>query len=127
VLTATRLEAEAQIRQFRAEIEAEEIRMRRRIITETRGLLDNDVHRKKLNLTREKQIALWTRQRDAYLAGTININQLLQARRDLRSTDIELAQNTYGSESRERRLMGALGVIYDVVGLDIEASTRRLD
>ena len=52
---------------------------------------------------------------------------MLQARRDLRSTDVELAQNTYGSESRERRLMGALGVIYDVVGLDIHASKARLD
>ena len=127
VLTATRLKAEAEIRQFRAATEAEEILMRRRIAIETQGLVDLDEHRKKLDSTRRKQATVWSRQRAEYLAGRVNINQVLQARRDLRSTDVELAQNTYGSESRERRLKGALGVIYDVVGLDIHSATPPTD
>jgi len=38
------------------------------------------------------------------------------------STESSLASNLYGVRSRERRLTGALGRIYDVVGLQFEAS-----
>ena len=119
MLNATRLKAEAEIRQFEAKMRAEEINMRRRITTETRGLLDNHANRQKLLETRTQRAEVWKSRVADYFEGKVNIDQVIEARQDLRSTDVDLAQNVYGSESRQRRLMGALGLIYDAVGLDV--------
>ena len=120
VLDSTRLKAEAEIRQFKARIETEEVLMRRRIITATQSLLDNHDNRTKLLEAREQQIGVYDQRREEYFANTVNIDQLLDARSAISSTESNLASNLYSSRGRQRQLMGAMGRIYDIVELKIE-------
>ena len=55
----------------------------------------------------------------AYMADTIaqRPSALVDARSTLTSTESSLASNLYNTHNRERRLMGATGRIYDIVGL----------
>ncbi len=123
VLNATRLKAEAEIRQFRARMDAEEIVMRRRIRTETRGLLDNEEDRRKLLEALEQRREVWRERKSEYFEGKVNVDQLLNARSGLASTETNIAANVYDSDSRERRLLGATGTIYEIVGLRIETES----
>jgi hypothetical protein len=122
VLQSTRLKAEAEIRQFEAQLRQEEIIMRRRITIETRGLVENNRRRAKLRTALEQGQRVYEDRTRSYYAGEVNIDQLLDARSVVTSTESSLASNLYGVRSRERRLTGALGRIYDVVGLQFEAS-----
>ncbi len=119
VLNATRFKAEAEIRQFRARLEAEETLMRRRIVTETQGLIDNDANHGKLVETIAQSAAVYRQRLEQYFRSEVNVNQLLEARANLASTESTLASNLYNTGNRERRLMGATGLIYDIVGLDL--------
>ena len=122
VLRATRLKAEAEIRQFRAQVRAEEIDMRRRIINETYGLLDNHDQREHLLAAREQKQAVYDKRVQAYFTDEVNIDQVLEARSSVASTDASIASNLYNTRNRNRRLMGALGTIYDIVGLENQGS-----
>ncbi len=119
VLDATRQKAEAEIREFRARLEAEEFLMRRRIVTEARGLLDNHRNRETLLEARGQKLRVFEQRREEYFSGTVNINQVVEARSALTSTEASLASNLYNTHNRERRLMGATGRIYDIVGLQL--------
>ena len=119
VLDATRQKAEAEIREFRARLEAEELLMRRRIVTEARGLLDNHRNRETLLEARGQKLRVFEQRREEYFSGTVNINQVVEARSALTSTEASLASNLYNTHNRERRLMGATGRIYDIVGLQL--------
>ena len=96
--------------------------MRRRITIETRGLVENNRRRAKLRTALEQGQRVYEDRTRSYYAGEVNIDQLLDARSVVTSTESSLASNLYGVRSRERRLTGALGRIYDVVGLQFEAS-----
>ena len=122
VLQATRKKAEAQIRQFQSEIEAEEIKMRRQISTETKGIVDNESNRKKIlevvsQVTREYQQRL-----AEYFEGEINIDQLLETRAEMTNSQTDVAANLYNTSNREINLLGATGRIYELAGLAIESS-----
>ena len=122
VLQATRKKAEAQIRQFQSEIEAEEIKMRRQISTETKGIVDNESNRKKIlevvaQVTREYQQRL-----SEYFEGEINIDQLLETRAEMTNSQTDVAANLYNTSNREINLLGATGRIYELAGLAIESS-----
>ena len=118
VLNSTRLKAEAEIRQFRARLKAEETTMRRRITIEARGLYENDRVRTKLLEALQQGKRVYEERRRAYFAGQINIDQLLDARLSVASTESNLESNLYMVRNRVRRLAGTLGRIYDVVGLE---------
>ena len=120
VLTATRLKAEAEIRQFKARIETEELFMRRRIITETQGILDNHDNRNKLLEARRRQVEVFAQRREEYFANTVNVNQLLESRSAISGTEQNLADILYSTRGRERRLMSATGKIFDMVNLRID-------
>lgn len=119
VLKHTQLKAESEIRQFEAEIEAEELLVRRRITTETQGLLENDRNRAQiLDVIRQKTDEFQTRQED-YFAGRINIDQLIETRSGLAGIESSLASNLYTSANRESRLLLATGRVYELVGLKV--------
>lgn len=123
VLRATRLKAEAQIRQFEAEIESEELLMRRRIVTETNGLRDNDLNRAQiLEVIRTKTSEYQSRLKD-YFDGRINIDQLIETRSNLAGSGSSLASNDFNTANRESRLLLALGTVYEIVGLEIGAES----
>ena len=116
------MKAEAQIRQFQSEIEAEEIKMRRQISTEPKGIVDNESNRKKIlevvaQVTREYQQRL-----SEYFEGEINIDQLLETRAEMTNSQTDVAANLYNTSNREINLLGATGRIYELAGLAIESS-----
>lgn len=120
VMKATRLKAEAQIRQFEAAIEAEEVLMRQRILTMTKGILDNHNNRKKVSEVVNQKTVEYQQRLAAYFDGGVNIDQLLDSRSELASLRSELASNQYNSANRESSLLGATGSIYEIVGLSFD-------
>ena len=120
VMKATRLKAEAQIRQFEAAIEAEEVLMRQRILTMTKGILDNHNNRKKVSEVVSQKTVEYQQRLAAYFDGGVNIDQLLDSRSELASLRSELASNQYNSANRESSLLGATGSIYEIVGLSFD-------
>lgn len=125
VLTATRLKAEAQIRQFKAEIEAEEINTRRKIVSTAEATWGNHENRQQLlEANRSKQKEFVDRQLE-YFATEINIDQLLSTRSDLTSNEAVLASNIYNTADREATLILAIGQIFEMVGLKFGSEDLR--
>jgi outer membrane protein TolC len=119
VLKHTQLKAEAEMRQFDAEIEAEELLVRRRITTEAQALLENDRNRAQiLEVLRQKAEEFKVRRED-YYSGKINIDQLIETRSGLTSMESSLGSNLYNSANREARLLLATGRVYELVGLKV--------
>lgn len=132
VLTATRLKAEAEIRQFRAQIEAERLRIQREITTETNTLKTyHAVHQQILDLQRQKRTEFLERKR-LYLEGAqgqpgngLMIDDVLYPLDELTSAQIRLASNAYSIGNSESALMGATGDVYRVVGMRIEDERKQ--
>ena len=120
VMAATRLKAEAQIRQFKDTIEAEEILLRQRILTMTHGILDNHNNRKKISEVVQQKSEEYQQRLKAYFDGGVNIDQLLDSRSELASQESGLASNQYNSADRESNLLSAIGNIYEIVGLTFD-------
>jgi outer membrane protein TolC len=116
---ATRLKTEALIRQFRAEIEAEEINIRRKIHSTTTAIWDNHANRDQMLDVARRKAAEYKSRLDEYFAETINIDQLMSTRSDIASNASSLANIVYNSADRESTLILAVGQIYEMVGLKI--------
>jgi hypothetical protein len=121
VAKASRLKAESQIRQFRARLDAEEITTRRRIITETEALKDNDKQRTHLlNVIEQKQAEFARRLKDYFQnQNDVDIDHVLDSRREVVNAEVRLSSTQYNSGNREARLMGTTGRVYKIVGLKI--------
>jgi outer membrane protein TolC len=119
VRNATRLKSEAQIRQFEAEMEAEEIGIQQRVISNTTTILDNDQNRKQLLGAAARLASVFETRRKEYFAGTINIDQLLSARADIALNEDSLAANVQRTAEREANLSLAIGRVYEMVGLKL--------
>lgn len=117
VRSATRLKTEALIRQFEAEIEAEEMSIRRRIQSTTTAIWDNDANRTQLLEVGRRKLAEFQQRREAYFSGDLNIDQLLGTRSEMASNASSLANVVYNSADRETTLLLAVGQIYEMVGL----------
>ena len=117
VRSATRLKTEALMRQFEAEIEAEEMSIRRRIQSTTTAIWDNDANRGQLLEVGQRKQTEFQQRREAYFAGDLNIDQLLGTRSELASNAANLANVVYNSADRETTLLLAVGQIYEMVGL----------
>jgi hypothetical protein len=119
VLTATRLKTEAQIRQFRAEMEAEEISTKRKIVSTAEATWGNHQNRRQLLEALQYKQKEYSDRLQEYFAGEINIDQLIGTRSDLTANEANLASNVYNSADREATLILALGQIFEMVGLKI--------
>lgn len=125
VLEASRLKAEAEIRQFEAQIEAEELQVRRRITTETQALLENDHNRDQILVVMRQKAEEFRSRREEYFNGKINIDQLVDTRSGLVGSETSLAGNLYGSSNREARLFIATGRVYEIVGIRVRPETEK--
>lgn len=125
VREAARLKAEAQIRQFQAEIEAEEINIRRRILSTTTAVWDNDENRAQMLDVARRKTAEYQERHSDYFAAAINIDQLLSTRSDIASNESSLASNTYNTAEREATLILTIGQIFEMVGLRIGEESRE--
>ncbi|MBM3845468.1 MAG: TolC family protein [Verrucomicrobia bacterium] len=116
---ATRLKTEALIRQFEAEIEAEEISIRRRIQSTTTAIWDNDANREQLLEVGRQKLAEYEQRQREYFDGNLNIDQLMSTRSEIASNAANLVNLVYNSADREATLILATGQIYEMVGLKI--------
>lgn len=125
VLEATRSKSEAQIRQFEAEMEAEEIGIRQKIVSHATTILNNDANRRQLLAASTRLAAAFEARREEYFAGAINIDQLLAARADIASNEGSLFANLQLTAEREVLLSLALGEVYAMVGLRIDGDATE--
>lgn len=125
VLKATRARAEAQIRQFEAEMETEEISIRQRIVSHATTILANDANRQQLLAAATRLEAAFAARREEYFSGAINIDQLLAARADVAANESSLFANLQLTAEREALLSMALGEIYAMVGLRIDGDATQ--
>ncbi len=125
VLKATRLKAEAQIRQFEAQIEVERRTIERDIVTHTNRLRANHHNRSQiLDVIRQKQADFDDRLK-RYLedpATELTIDDVLLPLSELRSARIRLGSNEYYSLYAGTQLMTATGEVYRMVGMEINGS-----
>lgn len=121
VLKASQLKAEAEIRQFDAQIEAEELLLRRRIVTETQSLAENESNRHQIEQVVRQKTQEFEGRRLEYFAGRLNVDQLVETRSGLAGSESTLASNYYSSATREVRLLLATGRAYELAGLKVEA------
>lgn len=119
VLTATRKKTEAQIRQFQAEIEAEEINTRRKIAGTAEATWSNHANRQQLIDSHEYKKKEYADRLREYFASEINVDQLASTRSDLTSSEANLAANVYNTADREATLILAIGQVFEMVGLKI--------
>jgi outer membrane protein TolC len=125
VLKATRLKSEAQIRQFEAQMEAEEIAIQQKIVSNTTTILGNDENRKQLLSAAARLASVFETRRNEYFAGTINIDQLLIAREDVAKNEGALITNLQLTAEREALLALAIGQVYEMVGLNIDSDATE--
>jgi len=116
---ATRLKSEAQIRQFEAQMDAEEIGIRQKIVSNTTSILSNDENRKQLLDQATRLASVFETRRNEYFAGMINIDQLLSARADIYSNEGSVNANLQHTAEREALLALAIGQVYEMVGLKL--------
>ncbi len=124
VLTATRLKAEAQIRQYEAEIEAERLRIQRTIRNNVQTLRDNHVLRiQQLEVCEKKRIE-YERRVKIYLEGgdpPMSIDDVLAPLNEWTAARIQLEADRYYAGLAEMRMMADMGEVYTLVGLDISS------
>lgn len=123
VLDSTRMKSEARIRQFEAEIETEEISIQEKINSNTTTIRNNDHNRRQMLDAAGRLKSVFEARREEYFAGTVNIDQLLSARADIASNEGSLASNFQLTAERGVLLALAVGEVYELVGLRIDADT----
>lgn len=139
VLTASRRKAEANIREFQANRDAELLQITRQVIVETEALRsEREERRQLLDLIEQKRNECDARTR-AYLESRngstatprmngdqatqpvpILIDQVLESREELMSAEYNLHALHYRRYGRIIRLEGALGVYYQMAGLQMD-------
>jgi len=122
VLRASRLKAEAETRQFEAQIEEEQRRIEQQIIGEADRLrLNNELLPKILEEVETKRSEFKDRS-EAFLGENqpaLTIDDVLLPLEELRDAATGLADNVWRSRRADIRLMGATGDVYRMVGMDI--------
>jgi len=123
VLKATKLKAEAQIRQYRAKIKAEKIDIRNDIITESNALRTSHKTRKQMIKNIAKREAEFQERLKRYLEGGngdgITIDDVIYALSNISSDKTKLAVYDYQVRDAEMDLMSATGEFYQMVGMDV--------
>lgn len=126
VLSASRLKAEAQIRQFRAQIEAERLRIQRQVATETDRLRSyHDLRPQTAQLVEQKQAEYRIRV-SQYLennGAVTSIEAVLIPLSEWISAETRLAANTYYQGQAEAALMTSTGEVYRIAGMRINGET----
>jgi len=128
VLRVTRLKAEAQIRQFRAEIDAERLEIQKDIVTECDTLRSNHKIRLQLLENVKRIEAEFNERVKRYLGGgnggngnvaAITIDDVLNLLSDRTSALTNLAYHNYLVWYAEIELMAATGEVYRLVGMEM--------
>ncbi len=122
VLSATRKKAEAQIRAYRADIEAERSRVLRQISEQANELCEYYEQRPAIRENIEKNLAELAVRRETYLSRgqpERTIDDVLATIDDLYIAESRVANNIYNAWVCENTLMTATGEVYRMVGLKV--------
>jgi len=123
VLTATRLKAEAQIRQFQAQMDAEKLTIQRQITTETDQLRSNNDSRPQLvQLVQQKQ-AEYDETVEIYLSpngSVLTFDDVSGALTSIVSAEVRVASNRCSCGVSVASLMAATGEVYRLAGMQLE-------
>jgi outer membrane protein TolC len=123
VLKATRLKAEAQIREFKAQIEAERLELQRKISSQTATLQSNQKVRSEiLDAIKQKQASFESRSKIYLSGGSLTIDDVLIPINELTSAEVQLISNQYYTGLAEIVLTAAMGEVYQAVGMKMDAS-----
>lgn len=127
VLQASRLKAEAQIRQYKAEIEAERLNIQRKITTNSATLRSNHEVRAAILSNIEQKQATFDHRSRAYLSGgsPFTIDDVLIPLNELTVAEVQLASNRYNSGLAEVALTAAMGEVYQSVGMEIDEAAPK--
>jgi len=123
VLTASRLKAEAQIRQYQAEIETERLSIQRRIVDNNEKLESYHRIRQEAQEIARKKESEFRRRCAIYLEDsdpTLTIDDVLGPLGEWMSAEIRLAANEYYIALADLQIMTATGELYEMVGMNIE-------
>lgn len=126
VLTASREKAEAEIRQFEAEILAEKLRVQRQVMEESIVLTSYHESRPKVLENLEKARKEYAQRCEAYFSGsdeTLSIDDVLTSLSSITVAKTRLASNLYYSRLSEDELLTATGEVYRRVGLEIDGES----
>lgn len=124
VLTASRLKAEAQIRQFQAEIEAERLSIERNIVDNSEKLQSYHRIREEAAQIARKKESEFRRRSTIYFEGsdpTLTIDNVLGPLTDWIVAENRLAANKYYIGLADLQIMTATGELYRMVGMDIDS------
>jgi len=123
VLTAARLRAEAQIRQFQAQMEAERLTIQRQITTESDQLRSNhDMRPQLVQLVQQKQ-AEYDETVELYLAAhasVLSFDDVMNALNQVTTAEIRLASNRCTCGTSVASLMAATGEVYRLAGMQVD-------
>lgn len=128
VLAASRYKAEAQMRKFQAQIEAERLATQRQIATETDTLRSYHALRDKIIDAIAQKNEMFRTRSTIYLEGgpaPLTIDDVLAPLSEMTAARVQLAANTYYAGLAETALMGATGEVYRQVGMEIDGGTKK--
>lgn len=122
VLRSSKLKAEAQIRQYQAEIEAERYAIERKVINNSETLRSRYKIIEDTRHIREQKREEFERRVAIYLDKSRNgmtIDDVLQALSEWTNAETTLASSWYYLRLAEARLMSATGEVYRMVGMQV--------
>ena len=128
VLSATRLKAEAEIRQFQALIEAEKLRIKQQIAIETDTLWSYYRLRDEIVELIQLKAEDYEERKEAFFGVNEQdylIDDVLYPLGEWTSAKVRLGGNTYYGNDAEDDLKAATGEVYRIVGMQIEDDTPR--
>lgn len=126
VLTATRLKADAEIRQFQAQIEAEKLKIKQQIAIETDTLWSYYRLREEIVELIQLKHEDYKERKASFFGDNeqdYQIDDVLGPLSERTSANVRLAANTYYSNDAEDDLKAATGEVYRIVGMQIEDAT----
>jgi len=122
VLDASRKKAEAEIRQYRSEIEAQRLYIQREIDTESAELCSYYESRPRIKANIKNSWSVFDKRREKYLedpSSSVSIDDLLGSLTEAVAAEKQLNQNIYQTALSERSLMAVTGYVYKLVGLEL--------
>lgn len=123
VLTASRMKAEAQIRQFQAEIEAERLSIERKIIDNSGQLASYHRIREEGHQVARKKESEYRLRSSVYFEGSdpsLTIDNVLGPLAEWTTAEIRLAANKYYIGLANLAIMTATGELYAMVGMNVD-------
>jgi hypothetical protein len=125
VLEASRKKAEAEIRKFRAQIEAEELAVQRQVAVQSSTLGSYVESRPQIMENMAKAEEEFEQRKQAFFSGestSLTIDDVLTPLSSRTVAEIRLAANLYNAALAENALLSSTGEVYRMVGMEMDSA-----